>query len=119
MQDNADQCLNSTSAGYMRLNLLEDELQKSVGSNSSSSAQLGPSFVASCPVLRDNEAEVIRYLTDSNTCSFIEFDTAFNEFVACRGSALQARNNRLDLLAFASDQRYGWNAVVIEPESDS
>ena len=90
----------------MRTNRLIDELTKAVSTNSSSSRLLGPAFVASCPVLRDNEKAVVRQLAGPDVdCSYAKYDRDSDDLNACLDTALQARTDKLDLLDFASDPR--------------
>ena len=58
----------------------------------------GASFIDSCPPLRDNEEELIEFITGANICDFDEYEKAREDYFYCDLDARKELNEVIALL---------------------
>ena len=65
----------------------------------------GRGFIRGCPVLSENEASVVRRISGSNRCDFIEFESAFRRWDECTAEAVEERERMFRFLNIAPNPR--------------
>lgn len=100
-QDNiGPRCFNEERLDIVKTNYLYKQLQKAHNVTS-----LGQDFINACGVLSRSENYIVKTLTGSNNCKFVQFEQVFKTWDECTDGAVEGREKALEYLSLAPNKR--------------
>jgi hypothetical protein len=95
-------CFDAEFSSNVKNNKLTYYMEKAFNNSDT----MGQSFIDDCPVLSDNQDEVMVFNTGSSKCSFSKFQQSRLDYRNCTSTALDTMYQLYDIINYVSDKRF-------------
>jgi hypothetical protein len=103
-------CFESELVKNIRNNFLSVQMEKAFNN----SDFMGQDFIDDCPVLSDNQDEVMVFNTGSSKCSFSKFQQSWLDYSNCTATAIETRDQLYDIIGYVTDKRFATFLGIIK-----